>query len=133
MFRRIYFKKKIQKQNWIILSGLFLLTSCDCLYNYEYKIENRSSKSIHISWDLSYGLDSSISIESGKSAILFTIDHGIERCRKGPFFEDVNKKLIEVNVVNTDTLTSKLDYTHNDQWSYNDGKYIAIVKDDEFN
>jgi hypothetical protein len=115
---------------------VFLLSSCDCVYNYTYEVENQSSSTIKVKWEASdfvgMGPLDSLEIEPGNTSALFSTGHGIEPCRTGPFFRDVNQMFIAITITKDDTIVSKLDFLENAQWNFDDGLYTAAVADSAF-
>jgi hypothetical protein len=58
-------------------------------------------------------------------------DHGVEGS-KGPYFDDVSFDLKEFLVIQTDTVTSTIDYLVNSSWDFNEGLYETTITEEEF-
>jgi hypothetical protein len=121
----------------ICSSLLFTLSlgSCDCTYSYHYEVFNDSASVIWVHWTHDNLVDS-IEITPNGIAELFVTQHGIEQCRKGPFFRDVNQDLQEIEVRLNDSITSEKNYLLNENWSFTSeeygGAYRAQVILEEF-
>ena len=117
---------------WFVLIGILLLfTACDCAYDYSYEITNETDGKLTVSW--THNTDQQTkTIVTRTSDILFITDHGLESCRKGPFFQEVNIDLDTISIWKDDTLLSNQDYRQDQHWSYEDGHYKAVVINSEF-
>ena len=76
-------------------------------------IFNDSASVIWVHWTHDNLVDS-IEITPNGIAELFVTQHGIEQCRKGPFFRDVNQDLQEIEVRLNDSITSEKNYLLNE-------------------
>ncbi len=115
----------------LIATFILLISSCDCAYEYTHEVENQANSTIHIKWT-SYEVANSIMIPPEKSMVLFTTIHGIEPCHEGPFFQDVVVDIGAITITKNDSISTRLDFTANEQWMYEDGTYKAVVGEDDF-
>ncbi len=109
---------------------LILFSSCDYVYDYTYQLTNSTDSEIKIKL-ATYSIDSIYSISAHETKILFVTDHGVEGS-KGPYFDDVSFDLKEFLVIQTDTVTSTIDYLVNSSWDFNEGLYETTITEEEF-
>lgn len=119
-----------------ISSLFFLLSSCDCEYDYTYEVKNKSSSTIKVKWEtvdfISSDLIDSVEIAPGNTQILFMTAHGIEPCRTGPFYQEIDGDLVSFTITKDDSVVTKLDYMDDTPWLYEDGLYKAVIADSAF-
>ena len=109
---------------------IFLLSSCDAVYNYTYQVTNKTNSEIEIELK-TFQIDTIYTIEKNVTKILFVTDHGVER-PKCPYYRDVSYDLKKFNVMKNDTIISSKNYLDSASWSFNNGIYNAIIEPDEF-
>ncbi len=124
----------MRKLSLVLLSMLLLLSACDPVYTYTYKVSNQTDVSVCIEWatvDQLYGVDTVAILLPAEAQTLYTTSHGVEPTG-GPFFQDVAWDLAKFIVSQDDTLFSQRDYLANEVWQYEDGVYHAVITEGEF-
>ena len=94
---------------WLVVIGVLVFASCECVYDYSYEIKNETDGKLTIALTNNTAQYNE-SIGIGTSDTLFVTDHGIEQCRKGPFYQEVSIDIETISVWKDDTLLSTRDY-----------------------
>jgi hypothetical protein len=112
---------------------IFLLYSCDGIYDYTYIVSNETNFTIQIdvktkTWEI---IDSTFFVEKNRTDTLFIVDHGVEG-GNGPhfnhLFEDIDSFIVSIG----DTIFSKRNFIEDDEWTYSDGVYSTLITEEEF-
>ena len=109
---------------------LIAFASCDCTYDYTYVVQNDTSDTIQVYWEHINFTHTDTIVSGDKKQIIIT-NHGLETCKEGPFYQDVNLDLKAIEV-SKGGKNSNLDYRQNAQWNYLKGEFNTVVTDTEF-
>jgi hypothetical protein len=108
---------------------IFIFVSCEYFYRYSYEITNETDTNVIIELETYKGFSEYI-IGINETKIIFKTDHGIEKYG-GPHFGNVCKDLRKCIVMKNNMLSNK-NYLDNNSWDYIEGRYKAIIRNDEF-
>lgn len=117
------------KTNLFLLGLLLILTGCDYVYDYSYRVTNKSDGQIKV-YVKTLKINSTFLIQKDSTKLLFIQQHRIGS--NGPHFRDVYDDFEVFTVTKNDTLESSRNYLENDAWTFEKGDYSIIVTDDEF-
>ncbi|MDB5258721.1 MAG: hypothetical protein JWM14_3416 [Chitinophagaceae bacterium] len=105
-----------------------LLQSCDRMYEYHYKIINKSNKKLkfYCSAESYSTIDTTIILAKDSSELFFISEsHGAEG-GKGPYDHDKFFDLKKVKIINIDSYKTDIDLTNKKNWKFSKTERIGL-------
>jgi hypothetical protein len=124
----------------ILLLGFILLYSCDCVYDYHFVVENKTSSKIYVYCKGGY-YDSFInrtdSISKDTMGYVLNIErYFAEGGCPGPAYEDGNGFIDSIYIYKNDSTHTILNYKNYKKWGFartkDDGYFKITLQDKDF-
>jgi hypothetical protein len=128
-----YSRKIIKNLKVIILLSPIILGSCDCAYNYEFKIQNRTNSRIQIYCKAGYlnsdAIEKTVFLKRDSTTTIYKVNNFFPGggC-PGPWKEDGRYLIDSIYISMNDTMETILNYRDIDNWMYTDSKLKGTFK-----
>ena len=104
---------------------LLFISSCDAVYNYEYRITNSADSAINVHLiGMTNHFDTSFVVAPGSIQKIFSTSHGVEGPH-GPHFKSVHNDIDSLTIRKNGRLTPK-NFVADDSWQFSKSGGVGV-------
>ncbi len=110
----------------LLLICFSLLTSCDYVYWYDYKVANTTDAPVDVRFQARYmTADTVVTIAAGAVKVIYHDTHGVQADPTGPFFTEISGYMYTFSVT-ANGKASRRNFLDNGCWTFSKHKKTGI-------